>query len=224
MKFKKIFSTAKLSKRGLAIVSTVAVGLTTAQPVVANEKTITLSKQEFEQRVQASRLLVKEFAGNLQGTLKPALKGQGPVAAINVCNEVAPKLAQQFEQQTGWRVGRTSLKARNPDNAPDAWESAVLNKLEQKKAQNVAFSQLEYAEVVNFNGQPTLRYIKAIPTAQKPCLACHGSNIKPHVAAKIKMLYPQDKATGYHEGDIRGAFTISQPLSSDWFKRNLASE
>jgi hypothetical protein len=32
------------------------------------------------------------------------------------------------------------------------------------------------------------------------------------VAAKLKTLYPDDKATGYQTGDVRGAFTISQPM------------
>ncbi|MBL6933600.1 MAG: DUF3365 domain-containing protein, partial [Rhodospirillales bacterium] len=54
--------------------------------------------------------------------------------------------------------------------------------------------------------------MKAIPTDEKPCLACHGGNISEEVAAKLDDLYPQDKARGYNAGDIRGAFTIRQPM------------
>jgi len=32
------------------------------------------------------------------------------------------------------------------------------------------------------------------------------------VAEKIRQLYPNDQATGFDVGDIRGAFSIIQPL------------
>jgi hypothetical protein len=54
--------------------------------------------------------------------------------------------------------------------------------------------------------------MKAIPTAEKPCLACHGKEIAPKVAARLAELYPEDAATGYSAGEIRGAFTLSRPL------------
>jgi hypothetical protein len=55
------------------------------------------------------------------------------------------------------------------------------------------------------------RYMKAIPTAEL-CVACHGAEIPPDVAAKLEELYPQDKARGFQPGDIRGAFTITRAL------------
>ncbi len=36
--------------------------------------------------------------------------------------------------------------------------------------------------------------------------------MKEPVKAKLAELYPDDRATGYKEGDIRGAFTLSKPL------------
>jgi hypothetical protein len=53
--------------------------------------------------------------------------------------------------------------------------------------------------------------MKAIPTAAV-CLVCHGETVEGALGEKIKALYPQDRATGYRLGDIRGAFTITQPL------------
>ena len=49
--------------------------------------------------------------------------------------------------------------------------------------------------------------MKAIPT-QALCLNCHGELMSTPVKAKIKQLYPGDKATGFKVGDIRGAFTL----------------
>jgi hypothetical protein len=42
---------------------------------------------------------------------------------------------------------------------------------------------------------------------------CHGSNIASPIAAKINKLYPNDKATGFKLGDLRGAFSITETLS-----------
>jgi hypothetical protein len=53
--------------------------------------------------------------------------------------------------------------------------------------------------------------MKAIGTTS-PCLTCHGSALKPDVAAKVKELYPEDEAVGFASGQLRGAFTLSRPL------------
>jgi cytochrome c553 len=62
------------------------------------------------------------------------------------------------------------------------------------------------------NGVATFRYMKAIPMAAQPCAACHGTDVKPDVLAEIEKLYPQDEATGFKPGELRGAFSIKQSL------------
>ncbi|MFC1603376.1 DUF3365 domain-containing protein, partial [Pseudomonadota bacterium] len=105
-----------------------------------------------------------------------------------------------------------SLKPRNTANTPDPWETSVLKQFDARKAAGEDPKKMEHYEVVTQNGKQLFRYMKAIPTAEKPCLVCHGSNIKPPIAAALDKLYPQDKARGYKAGDIRGAFTITQPM------------
>ena len=52
-----------------------------------------------------------------------------------------------------------------------------------------------------------------LPPLQKmPCLKSHGENIDTTVSAKLNELYPTDKAIGYKPGEVRGAFTIIQPM------------
>ena len=166
----------------------------------------------IEQRAIESRMAVKDFMQELKHELKTSIKKDGPVAAIKVCNISAPNIAKQKSDKHGWEIGRTSLKVRNPDNAPDTWEKAVLEEFEQRKAKGVAIKQMEHYEVVSENGQQYFRYMKAIPTAKKPCLVCHGDNLKPKIAATLDQLYPKDQARGYKAGDIRGAFTIRQAI------------
>lgn len=167
----------------------------------------------LQDRVETSRGAAKEFQGLLGGELKAAIAAGGPVNAIQVCSRVAGEIAANVSKKHGWEIGRTSLKTRMPANAPDAWEIKVLNDFEARKAKGEDPTKLEHSETVTQDGKQVFRYMKAISIPQDaPCLACHGEKIDPAVAAKLKELYPQDQATGYKQGDLRGAFTITQPL------------
>ena len=163
------------------------------------------------ERAEQSRALSKDYAKRLKGTLLEAIEAGGPEAAIAVCNTAAPAIAQDAAQASGWSLGRTALKVRNPDNAPDAWEREILLRFQDQAAQGADMASLEHYETATKDGKPVFRYMKAIPT-QAPCLTCHGSNLSPSVTAKIAELYPEDQATGFAMGDLRGAFTIVQPL------------
>lgn len=158
-----------------------------------------------------ARGIVGKFAEKLKGELVTALKAEGPVKAIGVCNISAPAIAKEVSTD-GWTVSRTSLKLRNAAAAPDAWEKAALEYFDAEKAKGADPMKLERAEIVEKDGKKTFRYMKAIPTAAEPCLACHGGDIKEPVKAKLSELYPKDQAAGYKEGDIRGAFALSKPL------------
>jgi hypothetical protein len=166
---------------------------------------------DLQSRTEASRAAVKEFAGALQGELGAAMKEGGPIAAIAVCNAKAPEIATEQAAKRGWTVGRTTLKSRNEANAPDTWERAVLESFEARRAAGEALDTMEHAEIVTAEGGAVFRYMKAIPTGEV-CLACHGSAIKPEITAKLDALYPSDQARGFSVGDIRGAFTIQQPV------------
>jgi len=161
---------------------------------------------------QQAHAIVQQFATTLKGELQQAMKSGGPANAVGVCKEQAPAIAASLAEQTGWEVGRTSLKPRNAAlNAPDAWEQRVMKQFEDRKAAGQPVAGMTYAEVVQGDSVSTYRYMQAIPTAEV-CLACHGSNIEPGLAESIDQAYPDDQARGYAVGDIRGAFTLSKPL------------
>ena len=161
--------------------------------------------------VKQARGLVKSFAGDLKHTLVKTMKSEGPAAAIGVCNVAAPEIASKKSAASGWKVGRTSTKLRNSANAPDAWEAATLAMFAKNKAAGGDLKTMEYSAVVEADGKKTFRYMKAIAVG-KPCMTCHGDNVKAPLKAKISELYPQDAATGFKLGDLRGAFTLSKPL------------
>lgn len=159
-----------------------------------------------------ARTAVKGLMQGLQKELKAALKDGGPVKAINVCKTVAPSIAEQQSATIEMQVGRTALKVRNPDNAPDAFETAVLEKFVADIEAGKDAKTLEHAEIIEVGDDKVFRYMKAIPTMEKPCLACHGETLAPEVKAEIEKAYPDDQATGFKAGDLRGAFTISKKL------------
>ena len=170
-----------------------------------------LAEDDLAARTAASQEAIKSLAGTLKGQLSLAIADGGPVAAIEVCNLVAPEIAHAESVARGWRVGRTSLKLRNPANAPDAWEQAVLQAFEALKAAGADPKTLDHAEIVTADGRRAFRYMKAIVTMEV-CTTCHGANVTPDIAAQLDALYPEDRARGYAVGDIRGAFTVVQPL------------
>lgn len=166
------------------------------------------------ERANQSRLLVQDFAKTLKGKLVQAIESGGPAAAVDVCHAAAPEIAAAKSAASGWRVGRTALKLRNPENAPDAWERNVLEAFLAKADQGADLSKLERYETVSQNGKRVFRYMKAIPVG-KPCLTCHGPAVKADLVQSIKEHYPDDQATGFKLGELRGAFTITQPIGPD---------
>lgn len=163
------------------------------------------------ERIKASRAVVGEFAAKLKAALVKSMEEDGPLGAVEVCHTLAPQIAAETSAKTGWRVGRTSLMTRNTANHPDAWEQHILTRFAARKAAGGDPATMESWAVVGEDGEKQFRYMKAIPTAPL-CMTCHGTDVDPTLAARIDALYPEDRATGYHEGDIRGAFTISQPM------------
>ncbi len=166
---------------------------------------------DYDAEIIASRETVQEFMQTLKKELQAAMQEGGPVNAVSVCNLTAPAIASTYSARNGWDVGRTSLKLRNPANAPDEWERSVLESFEERKRAGEDPAKMEYYEAIHEDGMSELRYMKAIPTAGL-CLACHGEQLDSIVKARLETLYPDDQAVGYQVVDIRGAFTITQPL------------
>lgn len=173
---------------------------------------VVITQELIDSKVQASRETVKAFGKALKGKLVAAMEEGGPVNALGVCNIEAPEIARQVSTDRGVKVSRVSLKNRSLMGEPSEWQTTVMNDFEARKAAGEDAGKLEFSEVVEYDGKSLLRYMKAIPAGQDVCMKCHGTNIAPDVQAKLNELYPNDKATGFSVGDIRGAFVVLQPM------------
>lgn len=146
--------------------------------------------------------------------MQDAVAERGVAGAIPVCKEQAPALIKAKRQETGWDIRRVSLKTRNPERAtPDLWEARQLADFNLRAGHGEKPETLEKSEIVSIDGKPVLRYIKALPVGDV-CLKCHGpaESLDPMLKAKLGESYPQDSATGYARGEIRGALTVKRPL------------
>jgi hypothetical protein len=158
-----------------------------------------------------ARVACGQLAKALMSELSAALKDAGPPQAVKVCRDRAPAIAAEVSGQSGFEVRRTALRVRNPANAPDAWETQVLEAFQARIAKGEDPSGVEYSEILSQDGKQLFRYMKAIPTGE-PCLKCHGSETNPALQATIRELYPKDEATGFKKGELRGAFTVRKGL------------
>lgn len=146
----------------------------------------------------------------LIAALQDEIQKSGTEGAIPVCKDMAPKMAGEISQQTGWKIKRVSLKARNDARAiPDPWEKAALEDFDKRAAAGEAAGKLEKGERLGSE----YRFVKALPV-QPLCLSCHGpaDQLSPGVRAALSQNYPNDRATGYAEGQIRGVISVRKAL------------
>jgi len=157
-----------------------------------------------------------QLGSQLITALNEALADEGPIAAVEVCNLQAPKIAARLSGAK-YQVGRTALRVRNPANAPDEWERSVMQRFETRMKQGADPADLEAWTVEPASddssaGARVGRYMKAIPTGPR-CVVCHGGgNIAPALNETLQQLYPEDQATGFEPGDLRGAFSVTAEL------------
>lgn len=153
-------------------------------------------------RLDRARRAADALSGDLLGRLMAELRNGGPVRAATVCSEVAPEIARRHSVD-GLTVRRVSLRTRNPANEPDAWERDRLAELAGSWKPGGAIEET----VATVAGK--LRLLRPIRVGGT-CLACHGdpAAIAPEVRDLLAQRYPEDRATGYREGDLRGAISV----------------
>lgn len=147
-------------------------------------------------RAQAA---MADLGQRLKSALVARMQAQGPLAAVDFCHVQAPLIAAEVTAEHGIAVGRTALRLRNPANAPTAWQEATLTRFLREAEAGAPAGGLLHVE----RDEESLRLARGIAT-EGPCQICHGSNIAEPIRAAIIARYPEDAATGFSEGDLRG--------------------
>ena len=152
----------------------------------------------------------KRLGETLVRELKAAIAAGGAVNAVNVCGDTAARVAKEIEA-TGVKMRRTSLRLRNAANAPDALERTVL----ERWARELPKVPESVVEILDGASGREFRLVKPV-FVQGICTDCHGKPeaLKEGVAAALAAKYPQDGATGFLEGELRGAISVRVPVPS----------
>lgn len=160
-----------------------------------------------EEALQEARRLADDLGDKIRGLLVQELQRGGPASAVRVCSEVAQEMTREFNRHTGHHARRVSVKYRNPQNLPDGYEQQVLVRMEVENRQKHLGK--EYVEVVKEENVKVLRYMRPL-TVASVCINCHGpkETMTPEVKRMLAERYPEDRATGFQEGDLRGAISI----------------
>jgi hypothetical protein len=146
---------------------------------------------------------IKMLGKELKGTVKTKLKEDpSGYQAVSFCSQKAGELAQKVGSHfpKNVKVRRTALKYRNPDHKPDATDVKVMKEME---AAMKAGTFKKKPVVVTVEGINRV-YVPLV--VEKGCLKCHGpvEKIDPRVREVLSKKYPEDKAVGFKEGDLRG--------------------
>jgi hypothetical protein len=152
--------------------------------------------------VERAREVVAAYKQELVETLVAALNEGGPAGAIAACREAAPEIAAA-RTAAGVQVGRTSHRLRNPENAPPPWVAPLLAAYLEDPGQGQP--RAVPLEAGSFGYVEPIRMLSF-------CLSCHGPAIDPPLAAALRELYPEDRATGFRQGEIRGVAWAVLPL------------
>lgn len=152
------------------------------------------------------RALAKQLSTTLKSELSAAMQ-VSPERAIEVCSERATAIAKTLGAREGVKVGRTALRVRNPENRPLDWQRDVLNDFARRARAGEKLETLEYSAAGGEGDFAEHRYMKAI--AMEPlCLTCHGPQLASPIKAAIAKRYPNDEATGFAVGELRGAVYV----------------
>jgi cytochrome c553 len=141
-----------------------------------------------------------ELGKNLMG----AIQKKGVIHALEFCNVKAITLTDSMATVYNASIKRVTDKPRNPNNKANAIEGVYI---ENFKKQVAAGSEID--PIIYKQGNETAFYYPIVTNTM--CLQCHGSpnkDLEPLTLSKIKDLYPNDKATGYTENQVRGMWSI----------------
>ena len=149
-------------------------------------------KATLEQAKRAQKAL----GSTLMGELTSAVEKGDFARGVEVCKEAAPRVQARVSADHRVELGRTSFKVRNPNNRPPAWAEPYV----QARAKE---------DVILTRSDGELAYLSPIIMGEL-CTKCHGTaaQMPDDVRRMIADKYPEDEATGFQAGDLRGWFWV----------------
>ncbi len=181
------------------LISVILIGVISCNkpPLTEKEKQIYVSKGK-----EIAQTSFKELSSNLMQQMKLG----GSAQAVPFCNLQAMSITNKIAEKYNVTIKRASNKVRNVANKASERELKII-----KNYQKLKNSKKELIPIVEINSKGEKHfYAPIIVTAN--CLVCHGKKGK-ELSVKtdsiIKLIYINDTATEYIDGDLRGIWSIS---------------
>jgi hypothetical protein len=173
----------------------------------------TSTDERVEKARNEARQVATELADSVRSLLFMELDKGGYENAVRVCSGAAQEIPRNFTARTGHYIRRVSLGYRNPVDVPDTYERGKLEEFDRLNRDSKL--ENEYFEVVREDGTEYARYMKPL-VAGPMCITCHGAkeDIPERVREILAEKYPDDRATGYKAGDVRGAISVKIALAA----------
>lgn len=165
-----------------------------------------------EQKEMASTINYLEVGQNLALDTKSALGKnliavlgeKGAAGAVEFCNTRAIPITDSMSVHLNANIKRVSDKPRNPANKANTEELAYIK--DWKTAQGEGG---KLAPRITEKDGKVLGYYPIV--ANQMCLQCHGKpkvDIDVETLSVLDKLYPDDKAIGYADAELRGIFVV----------------
>ncbi|MBL7941796.1 MAG: DUF3365 domain-containing protein [Flavobacteriales bacterium] len=142
--------------------------------------------------------------------LLAAIKNYGTAGAVDFCSTRAIPITDSMAQHSGVLIKRVSDRNRNPMNKANGEEEAFIE---------ACRASIESGEkpvpLLVSRGDRHIGYYPIL--TDDMCLQCHGTKEKEIDTATLKALhekYPDDLATGFSKGDLRGIWVVDMPAES----------
>lgn len=137
----------------------------------------------------------------LSSQLQKAMKEGGVSNAVKYCNVQALPITDSLAAIYDVEIKRTSDRVRNPQNTATAAELGVI-----KEYQNLLSKGDQLKPQVGKNEKGKTFYAPIL--TNDLCLKCHGNKNEMASYDAIADLYPEDQATGYNSGELRGIWSV----------------
>lgn len=174
--------------------------------ITATSCSKSLSDKEKKEYTITGKEIAEATATILVTNLSQKMKSGGVQEAVPFCNTMALPLTEEIEKKYDVTIKRTSLFIRNEENKPNEAEIIILNQYKKSLANNETLEP-----IIHMDNSDNPHFYAPI-VLQKKCLACHGAfgkEVTKQTDSIIKSYYPNDKATGFKEGDLRGIWSIT---------------
>lgn len=178
------------------------------QEEIKNREIIKVTEAQIIQKVLE---IGNSISANTQKTLgqnlQKALQEGGVENAISFCNLNAMPLVDSLSKQFDAEIRRVSMKPRNQNDFPTDIEKELLEAYDYQWKDSLPLQN----NVQALEGDRYL-FTKPILVENALCLTCHGTlenGLLEETKEFIKSKYPEDQATGYNIGDLRGMWSIT---------------